>query len=32
MNWTDLAQDKDRCKAQVNTVMVFGFYEIREIS
>lgn len=32
MDWTDLAQDKDKWRALVNTVMTFQSYAVREIS
>jgi hypothetical protein len=32
MDWKDLAQDKDKWRAVVNTVMTFLSYEIRKIS
>jgi len=32
MDWTDLAQDKDKWRDLVNTVMTFQSYAIREIS
>jgi hypothetical protein len=28
MDWIDLAQDRDRRRALVNMVMVFGFHKI----
>jgi hypothetical protein len=32
MDWIDLAQDRDRCQALVNTVVNIGFHKIRRIS
>jgi len=32
MDWADMAQDKDKWQALVNTVMTFQSYAIREIS
>jgi hypothetical protein len=32
MDWTDLAQDKDKWRDLVNTAMTFQSYAIREIS
>ena len=31
-DWMELAQDRDRCRALVSTVMNFGFHEMRGIS
>jgi hypothetical protein len=31
MDWTDVAQDKNKWRALVNTVMTFQSYAIREI-
>ena len=28
LDWTDLAQDRDRRRAMVNAVMTFGFHEM----
>jgi hypothetical protein len=32
IHWIDLAQDRDRWRAAVNTVMNLGFHKIRGIS
>jgi hypothetical protein len=32
MDWIDLAQDRDKCLAVVNTVRTFGFHKMRGIS
>ena len=31
-DWMELAQDRDRWRALVSTVMIFGFHKMRRIS
>ena len=32
MDWIELVEDSDRCRALVNAVMNFGFHKMRGIS
>jgi hypothetical protein len=32
LDWNGIAQNRDRCRVVVNTVMIFGFHKMRGIS